>query len=321
MFYQFVKILARIAIHFYCRDIRINKKEILKSNGPLLLAVNHPNSFLDAVILCTLFDKPVYSLARGDAFNGKLISKLLYSLKLLPVYRASEGVENLEDNYTTFEECIKIFKQKGIVLIFSEGRCENEWHLRRLKKGTARLAIAAWQQQIPLQVLPIGINYNSFILFGKNVHLNIGEPIDRGSIVSNFTDGGLLLNELTGAVQQQLQTLVYEIDANDRKQKVARLYLSISGFKKYLLTIPAFIGWLIHWPFFFPIKNFIAKKVAKDGHYDSILVGLLIFTYPVYLLLFAILIYLIWGGYGWLLVFILLPFFAWSYMQVNEQID
>ena len=58
------------------------------------------------------------------------------------------------------------------------------------------MTIVAWQQQIPLQVLPIGINYNSFILFGKNVHLNIGEPIDR-SIVSNFTDGGILLNELT----------------------------------------------------------------------------------------------------------------------------
>ena len=71
------------------------------------------------------------------------------------------------------------------------------------KKGIARLAIVAWQQQIPLQVLPIGINYNSFILLGKNVHLNIGEPIDR-SIVSNFTDGGILLNELNGTVQQQL---------------------------------------------------------------------------------------------------------------------
>ena len=233
---------------------------------------------------------------------------------------ASEGIENLEDNYTTFEKCIKIFKQKGIVLIFSEVRCENEWHLRRLKKGTARLAIAAWQQQIPLQGLPIGINYYSFILFGKNLHLNIGKPIDR-SIVNNFTNDGILLNELTGNVQQQLQTLVYEIDANDRKQKVARLYLSISGLKKYLLTIPAFIGWLIHWPFFFPIKNFIAKKVAKDGHYDSILIGLLIFTYPSYLLLFAILTYLFWGCYWWLLVFILLPFFAWSFMQVNEQID
>ena len=124
------------------------------------------------------------------------------------------------------------------------------------------MTIVAWQQQIPLQVLPIGINYNSFILFGKNVHLNIGEPIDR-SIVSNFTDGGILLNELTGTVQQQLQTLIYEIDTNDRKQKVARLYLSISGFKKYLLTIPAFIGWLIHWPFFPSHQKFYCKKSSQ----------------------------------------------------------
>ena len=65
------------------------------------------------------------------------------------------------------------------------------------------MTIAAWQQQIPLQGLPIGINYNSFILFGKNLHLDIGKPIDR-SIVNNFTDGGILLNELNGTVQQQL---------------------------------------------------------------------------------------------------------------------
>jgi 1-acyl-sn-glycerol-3-phosphate acyltransferase len=321
MFYQFVKILARIAIHFYCRDIRINKKAMLKSDGPLLLAVNHPNSFLDAVILCTLFDKPVYSLARGDAFNGKLISKILYSLKLLPVYRASEGVENLEDNYATFEECLKIFQQNGIVLIFTEGRCENEWHLRRLKKGTARLAIAAWQQQIPLQVLPIGINYSSFFLFGKNVHLNIGELVERSSVVNNFANSGLLLNELTSVIQQQLQLLVYEIDANDRAQKVTKLHFPVSSFKKYLLSIPAFIGWLIHWPFFFPIKNFIATKAIKDGHYDSVIVGILLFVYPLYLLLFAILTYLIWGSFWWLLVFIFIPFFGWSYVQVKQQIE
>ena len=123
MFYEFVKIIARAAIKFYCRDLRINKTALLNCDGPLMLAVNHPNSFLDAVILCTIFDKPVYSLARGDAFNGKLISNILLSLKLLPVYRVSEGVENLEENYKTFEQCKEIFKQNGVVLIFSEGKC------------------------------------------------------------------------------------------------------------------------------------------------------------------------------------------------------
>ena len=111
MLYQFVKIIARAAIKFYCRDIQINKKELFKTDGPLLLAVNHPNSFLDAIILCTLFKQPIYSLARGDAFNGKWITKILVSLKILPVYRISEGAENLTDNYSTFDRCKKIFNQ------------------------------------------------------------------------------------------------------------------------------------------------------------------------------------------------------------------
>ena len=34
---------------------------MLQSQGPLLLASNHPNSFLDAIILCTLFDGTVSS--------------------------------------------------------------------------------------------------------------------------------------------------------------------------------------------------------------------------------------------------------------------
>ena len=54
--------------------------------------------------------------------------------------------------------------------IFSEGKCINEWHLRPLKKGTARLAISSWEENIPLEVLPVGINYSSFRRFGKNVY-------------------------------------------------------------------------------------------------------------------------------------------------------
>ena len=181
MLYRLLKLPAKIAIYFYCRKIIINKKEWLKSEGPLLIAANHPNSFLDAVILATLFKRPIHSLARGDAFVNTFITKLLTSLKMLPVYRISEGAENLEHNYTTFSSCIDIFKKNGIVLIFSEGRCINEWHLRPLKKGTARLSINAWQQGIPLKVVPLGINYSSFRIFGKNMILNFGDIIEKES--------------------------------------------------------------------------------------------------------------------------------------------
>ena len=71
-------------------------KKWLNEKGPLLIAANHPNSFLDAIIVSTLFKRPVYSLARGDAFAGKFFTTILTSLNMLPVYRISEGPENLE---------------------------------------------------------------------------------------------------------------------------------------------------------------------------------------------------------------------------------
>lgn len=321
MFYKFFKLLGRIIIKIYCRDIKINKVELLKSDGPLLLAVNHPNSFLDAIILVTQFDQPVYSLARGDAFKGWLLTKVLNGFGMLPVYRVTEGVENLEGNYKTFEDCTEIFRQNGIILIFSEGRCENEWHLRPLRKGTARLAIAAWQQNIPLKILPVGINYNSFTLFGKNVQINMGSPIEAKNMDTDFSDSGRLLNEITSAIQQQLQTLVYEIDKGDLQLRAAKFYVPVSPFKKLLLIVPAGLGILFHWIFYFPVKNFIAKKAIKTGHYDSIIAGLMILFYPFYLVFWSLIIYSFWGGYwGWL-VFILLPFFAWSYVQVKRQTD
>ena len=43
---------------------------------------------------------------------------------MFPVYRTSEGVENLGINYETFDECKNIFKKNGVVLIFSEAKCD-----------------------------------------------------------------------------------------------------------------------------------------------------------------------------------------------------
>ena len=163
----------------FCRRIIINKPQFLKKRGPLLLACNHPNSFLDAAILADLFEEPVYSLARGDVFKKPFYRSILKGLKMFPVFRTSEGVQNLGINYETFDECKGVFRKNGIVLIFSEAKCINEWHLRPLRKGTARLSFSSWEENIALQVLPVGINYSSFRRFSKNVFINFGEVISK----------------------------------------------------------------------------------------------------------------------------------------------
>ena len=320
MLYNFLKIPAKLALYFYCRKIIINKKELLQSDGPLLIAANHPSSFLDAAILATLFKHSIYSLARGDAFVNNFYKRLLFSLKMLPVYRISEGAENLEHNYTTFSACIDIFKKNGIVLIFSEGLCKNEWHLRSLKKGTARLAISAWQQGIPLKVLPLGINYSSFRIFGKNVILNFGEIItdpDSYQDEKNLPNGKAVI-DFNLKLQQQLKNLVIEAEPSDKEKIKKIFFIQQPLIKKILFFIPAIAGLILHAPLYYPV--ILSIKNRANDHYDSIVVGLLFILYPIYLLVITIIVYFISGDLWALLLLILIPFTAWALLQLKRQI-
>ena len=311
-----LKLYARLVIRIYCRRVVVNKPGYLHSKGPLLLAANHPNSFLDGIVLATLFDQPIRSLARGDAFQHPYLNKFLRWLNLLPVYRTSEGVHNLGHNYTTFDACHDTFEQNGIVLIFSEGWCENEWHLRPLKKGTARLATTAWQNGVPLRVLPVGLNYSSFKWFGKTLHVNFGNIISYRQFNPGVSDGRLLL-DFNEQLKEELEKLVYELDETDRAA-VGRVFKRRRSFlANALLALPAAIGWVLHAIFYYPIKFFCDYRFARSGHYDSVLHSLLVLLYPVFLLLFFLVI-LPSGVKAALVTTALMPFFAWAWVQFSE---
>ena len=293
---------------------------MLKEKGPLLLASNHPNSFLDSIIIDTLFNHPVWSLARGDVFKKPFYIRLLHRLKILPIYRTSEGVENLQENYKTFDACLNIFRKQGVIMIFSEAKSINEWHLRSLKKGTARLALKAWEENIPLKVLPVGINYSSFEKFGKNVFINFGEIILREEIPVNQPDGisHLAFNKI---LDQQLKGLVFEIEKSDNEKQERVLERKPNVPEKILLAIPAIAGWMLHLPLYLPIRSIIFKKTRNTDHYDSIMTALLIVLYPLYLLLVTISVFLLTKNSYTFLLLLAMPALAWSYVRLKPQLD
>ena len=319
LLYRILKVYVRLALFVFCRKVIINRPELLKTKGPLLLACNHPDSFLDSVILDTLFEQPIWSLARGDVFKNKTIAKLLTALKILPVYRTSEGVENLSENYKTFEACIDHFRQGHVVAIFSEGKCVNEWHLRPLKKGTARLAIKAWEENIPLQVLSVGLNYSSFERFGKNLFLNFGNSIQKDDIDITAPDG--IRNQAFNALlKKELEQQVYEIPTNDKQQQAEKLSIQQPLAKKIVLAFPAIIGWLLHFPLFFPVKKIAWKYTKHNDHYDSAVVSVLLLLYPFYVAALTITGVVLTHSWLALALIVVLPFTAWAYVQLKKQI-
>ena len=271
MFYYFTKIFARLALLIFCKKLVIQNRNLLQSKGPLLIVANHPNSFLDAIIIGAFCKYPAHFLARGDAFTKPWHRYLLGLLNMIPIYRLSEGKENLHLNDYAFTKSNEVIRSGGVVLIFIEGICKNTHQLQPFKKGTARIAFAAWQQNIPLQVLPLTIQYNQLHGLGKQILIQTKNflTINNFSITENESKNYTAFNEV-----------IYQEFSSQLLQKINRASSSYA-----ILFLPALLGKIIHLPLYYPLKQMIATKIKGTVFFDSILFGCLLILYPFYLLL------------------------------------
>ncbi len=225
---------------------------------------------------------------------------------MLPVYRLREGAEHLHHNYNTFDLCRSLFLKNGIVLIFSEGRCINEWKLRPLMKGTARLSFSSWEAGIPLTVLPIGINYDSFHRFGKTIEIRIGEPINASSFASTEPNGNNIL-EFNRKLYHSLKSLVFE---SEEPSEIKNYFQQHQKLTHKPIRWMIRLGKLLHLPLYVPMKRLVQRSALLTEHYDSALVGLFFLSYPIYLMIWAILFWSLLGGCSFLIPLVTLPLFG-----------
>lgn len=300
--YSFIKLPIRLALHIFCANKEVINPQFLQQKGPLLLVANHPNSFLDAIIIAAHFKESIHFLARGDAFRKPWHNTLLRLLHLIPIYRISEGRENLHKNEYAFERSAELLKQNQIVLIFIEGICLHTHKLQPFKKGAARIALSVVQAQHPLHLMPVGISYNSFLSFGKNIRLHLNEPIEAKKLLDD-QDGAKNFQNFNEQLYHQLSAMI----------KVPETFRSQY---RILLAIPAIIGFFLHIPLYTLIKKWIYKKTKGTVFFDSVMFGVLLIVYPVYLLLLALLLLLLHTSFSIVSLFVLLhPLLAWCAVQ------
>ena len=248
----------------------------------MLVVANHPNSFLDAILIGSVFSENVHFLARGDAFRQKKHRFLLKMLKMIPIYRLSEGKENLYLNELAFAESKHILQSGGIVLIFIEGICINSHTLQPFKKGAARIALHS-NSAIPLKILPVSITYDSFYQFGKRVRIKSAPPILANTLFP-FEEEAKNLSNFNDQIRPILAATIQPPN-------------SILNKKGVLLQSLAEIGKWIHYPLYWCMSKTIQSKTKGTVFYDSVLFGALLLIYPLYLIILHALIYVTTGSY------------------------
>ena len=214
LFYIF-RFLVGLGIRLWFKQIALSHQERFVKNTPILLVANHPNSALDAIVLACVLNRPLHFLARGDVFKNKFANWFLRQLNMLPVYRFSEGFENLDKNNDTFKESNRVFQKNGIILIFPEGSHSHHRGLRPLMKGAAKLAIQALEnQQSNLIILPIGLHYTELIKPRMSLLINIGQSIE----VSDYQEYLLqnkpkAITQLSKKIAELLSQVVLDVPA------------------------------------------------------------------------------------------------------------
>ena len=309
MLYHILLFLIRIALKIFCVSIRVYNKTALHQKGPLLIVANHPDSFFDALIIAAHCKYPVSFLARGDVFTKPWHNFLLRSLNMMPVYRQREGKEHLHKNQNSFDASVEVLKNGGVLLIFIEGTCLNKNEIQPFKKGAARILQQAVAQGISPTVLPAVITYNGFKHFGKKIFLMLGKNVAATEFFKTNTayqNAALERNNFNNHIMEEMTSLFKEPPSKKYKRPL------------YLFPIIG-IAWFWHAPLYVLIKTFVVHKTKGTVFYDSVLFAILLFVYPLYLILLLMLLQAI-GVSNWMNAFIITahPLLAIIYTQSKK---
>jgi len=269
-----------MALKIFCVSIKVHNKKALRQKGPLLIVANHPDSFFDALVIAANCTHPVSFLARGDVFTKPWHNFLLRSLNMMPVYRQREGKEHLYKNQNSFDASVEVLKNGGILLIFIEGTCLNKNEIQPFKKGAARILQQAVAQGVSPSVLPAVITYNGFKHFGKKIFLMLGSAVPATTFFTSNPEQqneASRRNNFNNHVMEQMTSLFKEPPSKKYKRPL------------YLFPIIG-IAWLWHAPFYISIKTLVVHKTKGTVFYDSVLFAVLLFAYPLYLILLFMLL-------------------------------
>ncbi|WGD34907.1 1-acyl-sn-glycerol-3-phosphate acyltransferase [Olleya sp. YS] len=174
-----VRLYIQIGMFFYYKKIIIKGKTNIPKTQPVLFLGNHQNALLDPLLIATQSGRFCYYLTRAAVFKKPLVSRLLKSLNMLPVYRVRDGWSTITKNNLIFNKSVQLLSNNNAITIFPEGSHNLVRRVRPLSKGFTRI-ILEFAEKFPDQtiyLIPVGFNYENIKEKGSRVSIYFGQPI------------------------------------------------------------------------------------------------------------------------------------------------
>lgn len=236
MLYTVLRAMSGLALRWFYRDVAASGMEHVPREGPLLIAVNHQNALVDALIAGWLLPRRVTLTAKATIFANPIAAFVFRRVGILPLRRAVDEakrgapVTDAERNAASFAAVTATLQRGGAVLIFPEGRSHSEPALAPLRSGLARMALDARDGAgvRGLMIVPIGLTFEAKGRPRSRVHAEVGAPLALDAWAPAPGEGAV--PALTRAVDDRLRavTVNYETPAElARVMEVAHLLADV----------------------------------------------------------------------------------------------
>jgi len=214
--------LVNLMFRLSYRRYKVVGKENIPTDGSIIYAPNHSNALCDALAILSLNRHRKVFVARADIFKNPKIAWILNGLKIMPIRRMRDGIDEVRQNDETMQNAINTLESGVPFCILPEGTHRPKHSLLPLAKGIFRIALQANDQfghQHPIYIVPVGLEYGDYFHLWDSLLIHIGKPINvtefaqhsQASWLENHTEQMTypqlilaLREELTHRMQQQI---------------------------------------------------------------------------------------------------------------------
>lgn len=195
------------------RSIKVYGKENLPKDGSMLIAPNHTNTLMDALVMLQAYENPTVFGARADMFNKPFIARIMYFIRILPMVRQRDGLRNVLKNHETFEIIVDTLENNVPFCMYPEGRHRPAHSLLPLGKGVMRTAIAAnekFGKEKPVYIVPVGIEYGDYFRYRSTCMITYGKPINVTEFIKglNVETDVQIMDPLRKELRQRMSELI-----------------------------------------------------------------------------------------------------------------
>jgi 1-acyl-sn-glycerol-3-phosphate acyltransferase len=228
VFYQILKQYVGFWHNYiFYRKVIVLGKDTLDFSVPTILAPNHQNALMDAMaVLCTL-DRQLVFLARADIFRKKFVARILYFLKMLPVYRIRDGFDAVKQNDDTFRDTLRVMNNHNGVVILPEGNHATFRKLRQLKKGICRIAFQTAEASGfsgEIHIIPVGLEYSHYWRFRQVLTVVYGRPVPVSEYYDSYRENpNRAISELRDRLSDEMKKVMVHIEDEENYEAINEL--------------------------------------------------------------------------------------------------